>query len=344
MGGKRDVMKKLAYVFYLGVMTIVGAELTLRVFVSSDPAFYVAFSNPEPGAVIRYPYGEILYNTAGFADDEFDPQKRRPRVGYIGDSVCFGVGAGYGHRVSERMGEHYPGYEHMNFTGGLGGGAMQASEKALAYSEQYALDVVVYMMNLNDIRPEGKKEGLQQVQDQKLFRFVEWFRGRSYLYTYVRQILKKLRNPSGGPPAYEMFPDEHRDVVIGTAQRVDLIGQRLAPLGVRFVVLIVPYEMQVSEDAARVYAEAGTHWEPGFIGGRTQDMLAAHMPNAVVVDGLEGFLGADRDQARREELAVGQAFVYNLGERLDWNHPNRLGHQLLAEKLAASGALEGLAD
>jgi len=342
MNGKLGVGKKLLYVIFLGVGTLLSAEGVLRLFVDSDPAFYVAFSDPEPGVAVQYPYGEILYNTDGFADDEFEDVKSRPRVGYLGDSVCFGVGAGYGHRVSEVKAEAYPEYEHMNFTGGLGGGTMQVREKAILYGEQYDLDAVVYLMNLNDIRPEGRNEELNDLRRRGIFRAVEWFRGRSYLYTYLRQVLKDLRNPGGGPPAYEMFPDAHREIVAQTAERVASIGADLEPMGIRFVVLIVPYEMQVSQEAAEVYADAGTTWEPGFIAGRTQEILLANLGGMAAVDGLRAFVEPGREAEARGEIGVGEAFVYNLGERLDWNHPNRLGHRMLAEELAASGVLDGL--
>ena len=345
MVGKRGLMKKLMYVLYLGIFTIVGAEVTLRIFVDSDPAFYVAFSDPEPGVPVHYPYGEIIYNTDGFADEEFDDVKSMPRVGYIGDSVCFGVGAGYGYRISELMQQYYPGYEHLNLTRGLGGGAMEVSERAVTYGEEYDLDAVVYLMNLNDIRPEGKAETLNKIQHRKFVRALEWLRGRSYLYTYMRQVVKELRNKGGGaPPAYEMFPDEYGDIVLGTADRVAAIDDELSQMGIRFVVLILPYEMQVSEEAAEVYSAAGTSWDPDFIEGKTQSMVRDRLGDTWCVDGLEAFLGKDHDLSRRNDLGVGEAFVYDLGERLDWNHPNRLGQRLLAEELAGSGALDNLGE
>jgi len=344
MGSRASLGKKLIYIVYLGVATLFAAEMTLRFFVDSDPAFYVAFSNPEPGSVVKYPYGEMLYNTAGFADDEFDAVKSNPRVGYIGDSVCFGVGAGYGHRLSELMEQTYPDYEHMNFTGGLGGGTIEVRERAVRYSQEYELDAVVYMMNLNDIRPEGKGEALNDLRQRGIFRAAEWFRGRSYLYTYLRQVLKGLRNAGSAPPIYEMFPQEYHDVVRATALRIKGIQEDLDAISVRFVVLMVPYEMQVSADAARVYAESGTVWEDGFIDGSTQGMLREELPGMLVVDGLDAFVGPERDPLRRDVYGVGEVFVYNLGERLDWNHPNRIGHQLLADELAVSGVLDDLGE
>lgn len=338
----KTVIRRMAYATYLGVGTLAASECLLRVLVDSDPSYYVAFSDPAPGTVVSYPYGEIRYNQDGFADDDFEPVKSRPRVGYLGDSVCFGVGAGHGHRVSELMETAYPGYEHMNLTGGLGGGTLEVRDKALRFSERYDLDAIVYMLNLNDVRPTARRDSLKALQTNPLFKAAEWFRGRSYLYTYVRQIAKDLRNPGGGPPAYELFPSEHRSVIEETAGRVSEIGREMAARGVQFIVLIPPYEMQISDEAAAVYAQAGNTWEDAFIDGATQDLLAEFITDCVVVDGLTGFIGPDRDPAARARYGVGEAFVYNLGERLDWNHPNRLGHRLLGEALVASGALDGL--
>lgn len=347
MADRRTIFRRLAYTAYTGIGTLLATEGVLRVFVSSDPAFYVAFSDPEPGSAVRYPYGEIYYNHDGFADGEFEPVKSKPRVGYLGDSVCFGVGAGYGYRVSEVMEDAYPGYEHMNLSGGLGGGTMQVGEKALAFSERYGLDAVVYMMNLNDIRPDGQGEDLENLRQNPVFNAVEWLRGRVYLYTYARQILKGLRTPKEGAVVYELYPEAHAAVIETTARNVADIGEQLAERGVRFVVLILPYEMQISAEAAEVYAATGREWEDSFITGATQQALMSAMEGTdgmFVFDGLDAFLGPDRDPAMRERFGVGEAFVYNLGERMDWNHPNRTGHRVLAEGLAASGVLDGLGD
>ena len=34
-----------------------------------------------------------------------------------------------------------------------------------------------------------------------------------------------------------------------------------------------------------------------------------------------------------EEKEVGAYFVYNLGDKIDFNHPNRLGHKLIAQQI-----------
>ena len=41
-------------------------------------------------------------------------------IGYYGDSVTYGVGAGHGYRISDLLEREYPEMSHMNL-GGVGG-------------------------------------------------------------------------------------------------------------------------------------------------------------------------------------------------------------------------------
>ena len=71
-------------------------------------------------------------------------------------------------------------------------------------------------------------------------------------------------------------------------------------------------------------------WEPGFELGSAQARLQACLDGLVVHDSLAAFLERPED---RTVHAVGEYFVYNHGDKLDWNHPNRKGHVRLAEFL-----------
>jgi len=99
---------------------------------------------------------------------------------------------------------------------------------------------------------------------------------------------------------------------------------------VDFCVLIFPYEMQISSQAARTYARAGIKWEPAFEEGLTQKLLLSSFDGSFMsVNVLDGFRKVTARSAR-----VGQYFVYNLGDKLDWNHPNRAGHRVIADYVA----------
>ena len=146
----------LTYLTYLSLVLLIGLELALRLLVDFNPSYYMAYEKQRPGAVIDYPYGVIRFNQDGFPDaDEFKSQKDQPRVAYIGDSVCYGVGAGQGYRVSDILEREFPAFEHMNMSFGVGSGiAGKSVQRILDWQEKYKIDLFIYLMNLNDILPD----------------------------------------------------------------------------------------------------------------------------------------------------------------------------------------------
>jgi hypothetical protein len=68
-----------------------------------------------------------------------------------------------------------------------------------------------------------------------------------------------------------------------------------------------------------------------------------HVPH---LDAAEAFVPAGLDSAgvaaARDRNALGEFFVYDRGDKLDWNHLNRAGHARLGEFLYASGMLQAL--
>ena len=102
-----------------------------------------------------------------------------------------------------------------------------------------------------------------------------------------------------------------------------MTARELKANGVQMCVVIAPYEMQVSDDAARTYAKLGFSWEDGFLQGSTQKKLRQYLAKDLpVYDGLDAFPD--------HSAPVGNLFVYNAGDKVDWNHPNRAGHAALA--------------
>ena len=85
--------------------------------------------------------------------------------------------------------------------------------------------------------------------------------------------------------------------------------------------------MQISDDAALKYAKLGVKFEESFIDFETQKLFAYYFSqhSNVEID----WLGAGLIEAE-----IGSFFVYNLGDKIDYNHPNRLGHELLAKEIA----------
>lgn len=321
------------------------AELFLRVYIPYSPGYYTGVRTSASEFV--YPYGRIPINADGFPDADFDPSKKH-RVGYFGDSVTYGVGAGYPYRISELLEAAYPELDHLNL-GGIGLSISSGEiEYCLKLARRYGLEQAVYLFNLNDIVPDQIASGEQRTavrsfQDSVIAR-LDWLRGRSYLYTYLRTQAKSLLESHGigfhGNRAYELFPLESRDVVQQTAHRINAFHAALAQAGVRLSIVILPYEMQISAPAEQKYRELGVAWEDGFIDRGTQKIVLESLaPEVPVLDAYYAFVDPADPAASRARNGLGQYFVYDEGDKLDWNHPNRAGHQAIAEYLAREHAL-----
>lgn len=322
------------------ILILLAAELSLRTFGSLDIGYYTGLTSP---GVHKYPYGDIPINAAGCPDEEFDPEldpdpmNRKRRIGYFGDSVTYGVGAGYGYRIPDLLQREFPQYDHWVFAGV--GTALHGDEVA-RWIRKFQLNAVVYMMNLNDITPErGDARGTNWITAARGSRLVgmdEALRGRSYVYTYARLGVKNALQRMGyegatGLQAFELFPEQYKDLIEVAADDIaatlDAVSRQF---NVRTCVIVLPYEMQVSRDAARRYRAQGFKWEEGFEAGSTQRQLMARFQQHHIsaFDALEAFKGL--------ELRVGDAFVYDRGDKIDWNHPNRRGHAIIAGWLASS--------
>ena len=86
--------------------------------------------------------------------------------------------------------------------------------------------------------------------------------------------------------------------------------------------------MQISSDAAFTYRNKhNIFFDDDFYYGFPQKMLEEQLPTRVPrLDLRSAFPPADQN-------SIGEYFVYDQGDKLDWNHPNRSGHSLISEYL-----------
>ncbi len=328
-------------IFFLVLTVLVAglAEIALRFIIPYDIGYYTAVR--EPGRY-EYPYGSITMNADGYPDQPFDKSGTKKRIGYFGDSVIFGVGAGEGYRLSDLIEKQYPQYDHWTFS--MIANGIQDDEVAET-ARTFGLDTVIYGMNLNDILPQVDGTGapvgeaVKQPFLHRVQRFVELhidgkLRGHSYLYnglrTLAKNVLTRLGYSHTGFKAAELFPNENEEVVRSVADRINALNDALDKNDIGFCIIILPYEMQISSDAAKTYRDLGIQWEEGFEKGSTQAMLERLIKTRHVYDGRDAFKGL-KDTAK-----VGDYFVYNKGDKIDFNHPNRAGHALLATGLLKS--------
>jgi lysophospholipase L1-like esterase len=320
------------FLFLLG-----GTEVFLRWYLPLNPGYYMAFES-KPG-LYRYAYGILKYNSKGFPDDEFDLTSTKPRIGYFGDSVTRGVGVGYGYRISDLLEEAYPTYEHWTFGSIREGIDESGANLVLDLTKTYGLDVVVYLLNLNDILPSDRSgesnSGSRIAATKEKLLWLDRLRGRSYLYSVIRSRVSLFLAAHGygyqGWAAADMFPTENVKAVRETAERVSRLARELDGRGVAFMAILLPYEMQISAEAAAKYSELGVSWNDEFLKGSTQEMLISFWGGRVrYFNALQAFVLTENGAGPSSENRLGQYFVYNLGDKLDWNHPNREGDRRIA--------------
>ena len=256
----------------------------------------------------------------------------------------YGVGAGYPYRISEYLDELEPNIEHVNIS--------EVGSSFINYNDQENLreklilgkiDKIIYIMNLNDIAPLANydlKNNLSEnnsdnskistiLRNRILKKLDESLRGKSFFYTHLRLKFKnflmvKLNLNSTGFKAIELFPNEHEnDIKLAAKNLSSLINKGIFEMPI--CVIILPYEMQISKHATKKYKNMGLNFEKDFLNFKTQKIFINEFKkntNNIFYLG-ESF----------EEKNVGEYFVYNKGDKIDFNHPNKFGYKVLAEEI-----------
>ncbi len=326
----------LLLILLLGV-----AEAVLRRASGNRGEYYIGHIVSK--RLIRYPFGDMPFNSDGYPDHDWNPADSRERVGFWGDSITSGVGAGFGYRYTDLIAARRNDRYYLNF-GGPGEDGIaddRAIQRILGIVEHFALKKVVYGMDLNDILPDkgavvAGGSALRWVKPL-VKHYLDVLRTRSYLYDYLRTQLTNLVMRLGygyhGDEAFELYPERHAEVVGQTIARINHLAQALQARGVALCVAIFPYEMQVSADAAARYRSDGIRWSASLLQGEPQRMLLSGLaPSVVAVDLAPAF----RKDGAGHPIGVGEYFVFNQGDVLDWVHPNRAGHRLVADYLLQS--------
>jgi len=139
-------------------------------------------------------------------------------------------------------------------------------------------------------------------------------------------VLKKRRNISGFI-AIELEPDKYRKEIKNAAKRLSLLLNNLNSKSVETCVLILPYEMQISDNAAIKYKEIGVRFENGFLDFKTQKIFIDAFKDNTELE--INYLGNNFEQR-----PVGHFYVFNKGDKIDFNHPNAKGHYVLSEEIS----------
>jgi hypothetical protein len=293
--------------------------------------------------LIRFPFGDMPFNAHGYPDRDWLDDDPRPRVGFWGDSITSGVGAGFGYRFTDIISSSRPDRDYRNF-GGVGEDGIAdalAADKLIAAAKRYRLQKVVYAMDLNDLLPDrgtpGESHSALYRIKRALAPYLDLLRTRSYLYSYLRTTVTTVAARLGygyhGDESYELHPLRNRTIVEQTVARINALAARLQTDGIQLCVAVFPFEMQVSADAAARYREYGIRWSDELLQGEPQRMILAALSKTVT--GVDLAPAFRQDSLNPGSIKVGQYFVFNRGDALDWIHPNRGGHRLIAQYLLA---------
>ena len=343
-------IKVVAINLLLLLLIGIFAEIFLRSSIKFSADYYSSPSKKTSAGSSRniHPYGSIPINSKGFYDKEWDNPKTKLRYAYFGDSVVYGVGAGYPNRITEYLDILETEVEHVNISGGLGASFLTLGIEAKAIANKIRaneIDKLVYVMNLNDIAPLSYQQNETKNNSDEILptgarllrnKFIESidanFRGKSYLYGVFRSSVKhflvsQLGLNSSGFKAIELQPNKYEVDIRKSAKNLSTAINDINSFGIDICILILPYEMQISNNARDEYKKMGIIFEDSFGNFKTQKIFINEFKNHSKINIYS--LGNKFDEAE-----IGKYFVFNKGDKIDFNHPNHLGHKEIAREIS----------
>ena len=198
---------KFLKVFLVNLFLLFGIiiffEFLVRKIVDYDSFYYGMRESNGSRKYNLHPYGKIPINSNGFYDKEWDYPKTKIRFAYTGDSIVYGVGAGYPNRLTEHLDFLKPNIEHINISSGIGTNilSMRNEDEIVELVQNFDINKLIYVMNLNDISPLAFQSDTtnlydpNQISQLKRFQILispidKRLRGYSSLYNYLRMQLK----------------------------------------------------------------------------------------------------------------------------------------------------------
>ena len=326
-------------IFLSLILVLFFLEIICRILIDFDSGYYSSSKINKNKSLITRPYGKIPINKYGFFDESFKFHKSKEVIAYFGDSVTYGVGAGYPYRFTEYLDNINSRFEHINLSGGIGISLNEWNFEIEDFLLKNNIRRIVYMMNLNDIAPLSRQSVKydENSKDLKNISFIKdlirpldhIFRGKSELYTFVRFVLKNQTVKAGyeasGYESIELFSKKNNKHIVNASKKIDQWLEITKKKGFNSCVVILPYEMQISKNAENYYRSINIKFEKSFVNFSTQNLIRANLKNhkkLFIIDG-NGF----------EEKKIGHYFVFDKGDKIDFNHPNREGHLVIAKEI-----------
>ncbi len=318
---------------------LIFLEIICRIFIKFEKDYYTASKKLQRENIINHPYGQIPVNKEGFFDEDFDFKNNKKKIAYFGDSIVYGVGAGFPYRFTEYLDKLSPEFDHLNLSGGVGISLENWDQKHENFLITNKINRIIYVMNLNDIAPLSNSYKIKK-DDQSDIKSISYLRdfilpldkslrGKSMLYTYVRFKIKtyfvKKGFEASGYQAIELFPLTNKTHIINAAQKIQEWSLDLKRKKIKNCIIIIPYEMQISKNARKYYKKIGINFDKGFENFLTQKIIKDNLSSEV------DFLTIKNAFIEKK---IGHYFVFNKGDKIDFNHPNREGHLAIAKEIS----------
>ena len=327
-----------------------GADLVLGRSVSSRGERLKGYGPYIPNLSTNFGAVPVTINSRGWRDTDhsLDKPAKIFRTMVVGDSVTFGYGVPLDamfSRVLERKLNGEGPQRHEVVT--LGGAASNTySQKNMIRQNVliYNPDLVILAFNLNDILPNIVDKKVESRSSRhfiakhivRLRKTLDAaFGSNSHLYFLVREKIKILLRKIGiAAPAMVPLGAFNIESPYGsiawrdTRQALLEIATQLKTDGVRFMLAILPVDMQISHEIADIYRrEYGFVFADSLVNGKPQELIKdfADQHGILCVDLLPPF---------RETKQ--QLFFRIYGGSIDWNHPNSAGHKIIGEALKNS--------
>jgi hypothetical protein len=326
-------------IFLSFILILFFLEIVCRNLIEFEMDYYAVPKKANEKNLNIHPYGVIPINKDGFFDKEFNFENNKRKIGYFGDSVTYGVGAGYPYRFTEYLNKLSPEFDHLNLSGGINISLVNWNDEINNYLINNNIKKIIYMMNLNDIAPlsyeylkiKGERQEIQNIGYLKtlISPIDKIARGNSMLYTFVRFKIKfffvKRGFEASGNEAIELYSYKNKNHIINASNVINQWSKSMNIIGIKTCVVILPYEMQISKIASEHYKKIGIKSEKDFENFSTQRLLKNYLNKTTYSLILEkGFL----------EKNIGHYFVFNKGDKIDFNHPNREGHLVIAKEIS----------
>jgi lysophospholipase L1-like esterase len=323
-----------------------------------QPVDYFAVPKyPEPGMALPVMGKTVTLNSYGSRDIDYSREKKAGviRIAVIGDSITFGFGVDlkdtYHKRLEEKLNQGTAGtvYEVPSFNMGAAD-TEWAIKKYVTLVRTFHPDIVILGFCLNDILDYTELERTNEANHRAVSlkrKIISTFLGYHYLlrryshlYFFCLERTKPLlyrtlldirtKNPEYWVPIETDTP-EYKVRFAATVKKLVELKNLVTKDGPRFIVVIFPYEIQLSDDHVAIYKKA--YRLEGYKDAPKAE-VQKQLTEALATKGIESLdlLGAYR--AYLIEHPHNDLFFRSIVGIIDWMHPNEAGHEVAADAIA----------